>query len=306
MKARFFIIPCIVLAAAACQKEEDKQTENRPERPETGSYTLIVEAVKDVDTKALELTDNGTALDAYWVSGEKVSVYLDGVYKGYLTATPTAAKSKTATLSGEIDGISDEATLHLLSPGRDDQKWDYTGQTGAAPTPDGDLSKRFDYALATVTVNSVSGTTITTTGATFTNQQSIYRLGFRLDSQDGNYVDPVDFTITASGNTIAQSFSYQNNAWTPVLGKSLSVTTPTTKPSDHFYYLSILNQNTSTDEDYSFILTGSNSSLYMGHKVVGSTLLVPGKFISAKNIVVSQSRFAPVENSSISDPGQIY
>ena len=297
MKARFFIIPCIVLAAAACQKEEDKQTETRPERPETGSYTLIVEAVKDVDTKALELTDNGTALDAYWVSGEKVSVYLDGVYKGYLTATPTAEKSKTATLSGEIDGISDEATLQLLSPGRDDQKWDYTGQTGAAPTPEGDLSKRFDYALATVTVNGVSGTTITTTGATFTNQQSIYRFGFRLNSATGDYVDPVDFIVSASGNTIVQSFNYENSAWTPVLGYNLSVTTPTTKPTDHFYYLSILNQNTTSNERYTFSLTGPNSEYLTGYKDVDAGHLDQGKFISAKNIVVSQPSFAPADGN---------
>lgn len=308
MKARFLIIPAIVLAAVACQKEEDNQTETRPVRPEeTSGYTLTIEAVKNVDTKALELENNGGTLTSSWVQDEKVDVYLGGELMGTLLATPDASSNNLkATLTATLDkvtGIQAGSTLTLIFPGREDHLWDYTGQDGSAPTPSGILSTKYDFAIAEVEIDAIDNNTITPkTGATFTNQQSIYRFGFK---QGNDYIDPIDFTVSASGNTIVQSFSYQTDAWTPVLGNSLSVTTPTTKPTDSFYYLSLLNQNTTSNEHYSFKLTGPSNELLMGSKDVAADHLDQGKFISMKNITVSQPSFAPA-SGSISSASEVY
>ena len=188
MKTKFFcILPIILITLAGCQKEEDITPNDNTEKVTTeGIYTLTVEAIKKVDTKALAL--DGNTLNATWASGEKVGVYVNGTYCGQLNATPKADATK-ATLSGTLTstaGIVADATILLLFPDRSDHAWDYTGQAGAAPG--GDLAARFDYATATLTiseVNNVNNTVITNGTAAFQNEQSVYRFGFK---DSGNYI----------------------------------------------------------------------------------------------------------------------
>ena len=153
--------------------------------------------------------------------------------------------------------------------------------------------------MATVTVANISNNAITTKGsATFQNQQSIYRFSFKVG--DSTPFDPEDFTISASGNTIVQRFTYDNSAWTAVLGKSLSVKYPdnTDKPTDHFYYVSLRNEKTD-GETYNFTLHDSNSALYMGSRTIPNAEHdLNGRFFSAQDITVTQSRFAPITTGS--------
>ena len=145
MKARILILSLVLLAA--CQEVETGFDDENTATGKAGAdsvYTLTVLATKGVDTKALAL--DGTQLNAYWVSGEKVGVYVDGIYKGQLQATPMADATR-ATLSGTVTAtLKANDVILLLYPDREDitvgTKWDYTGQNGTAPTPAGDLSTK--------------------------------------------------------------------------------------------------------------------------------------------------------------------
>lgn len=289
MKAKFLvIIPVILLAACHQAEQEDPTTVQKPEETvqnADGVWTLTIQASKgDADTKALDLSSDGSTLSAYWLDTEKVKVYKDGTYLGRLDVTPSAGeRPTTATLSGEITvtGLSQGTNLTLMIPNGD--TWSYTDQTGTLSS----IQANYDYAMATVSVESISGSAVTTTSATFDNMQSIYRFGFKLNS---NYFDPADFTVSSAGGHIVTGRALSGSEWTSSFG---SLLVSPSAASDHFYYVSIRNESTAADT-YNFNLHDNVGTLYMGAQAIPATsLATSGRFISAKNIVVTQPSFAP-------------
>ena len=285
MKARLIIIPAIILLAACQRMEFEVEPEMRGKTSEPG--TLTVRASKgEPQTKALDLVNDGTRLNAYWKNTEKVKVYKGAALLGTLSVLPDdGEKPATATLEGKIDveGLSVTDVLTLLVPR---SKWDYTGQTGAL-TGSGSLEEKYAFYTAEIAVSAISGDSVSTTHANFSNEQSVYRFGFKLG---GNYIDPKDFTVSAAGGKLVTGRTFNGSAWASSFG-SICLT-PVSAPADHFYYVSLRNENTAADS-YGFIVTGSDNALYLASKAIPATALdAPGKFISAKNISVTQPSFA--------------
>lgn len=308
MKARLFIIP-MLLIAAACQQEKD--TPDPVTKPEegsetTGTYTLTIRATKDAETRALDL--DGNSLTPYWKNTDKVKVYKgenslgeSENYLGTLDVTPgEGTNPSTATLSGEItvDGLSENDELTLLIPR---EVWSYTGQKGTL-TGEGSIEDTYDYATATVTVAAVVGSAVTTTEANFQNQQSIYRFAF-----SGVTFAVEDFTITAAEGGLVQQM-----AWGEVAEESTgSITvkpTGTTAPGDS-YFVALRNNNTTKADTYHFLITGTvnnnSGALLLGSKnIPAGALAAPGKFLSG-TITVSQPDFAPAEGE-ISNAANVF
>ena len=297
MKARLLFIPAILMVAS-CQVEVDnpEYVEEVPvvqEQPADSVWTLTIQATKgEPDTKALDLVNDGTRLNAYWKNTETVTVYKGGTLLGTLNVVPDSGeKPTTATLTGPITtgGLSVSDELYLLFP---NGTWNYIGQNGAL-TGSGSIEDTYAYASATVTVSAINGAAVTTTKANFANQESIYRFGFKVS---GDYIDPKSFTVSAAGGQLVQSMSWNGSAWAADYG-NISVT-PASAPGDHFYYVSLRNDQT-TDDTYNFTITGSDDALYMASKAIPGTVLdAPGKFISAKNITATKPDFAPAGGST--------
>ena len=306
LKMTFILLAVLV----ACQKGQDfTATKENPaeENPATeevtgNSYTLTVEAAKSMDTKALVL--DGSTLNAKWVQDEKVGVYVNGEYCGQLLATPKDDATK-ATLSGTLtstSGIAANATLLLLFPDRDDitegSKWDYTGQNGATPTPEADMSTKYDYATATLTVTGIDGSNVTTTGtATFQNEQSIYRLDFKVNS---SLKSVKWFSVSSSQNKLATSRSY-SEGWTSAYGGvSVSMGTASSSP-----YLSLRNENTTEADMYSFMVRDYNNNLYSGTKVIPAEKLGYGQFL-APSVDLSAYSIATTASGNITSTQDIF
>ena len=299
MKARHFIIP-VILLAAACQVEQPVDPSHAEEILEAAVadsvFTLTIPASKgEPDTKALDLVNDGKTLNFYWNDTETVKVYKDGTLVGTLSVTPGEGEKPTsATLGGDITvaGLAQGDQLTLVFPRED---WDYTGQTGTLAS----IEAGYDYATATVTISEIIGNQVTATAASFANQQSVYRFGFK----DGEtYIDPKSFSISASGGKIVQSMSY-SSGWTPAFG-DITVT-PASAAGDHFYYVSLQNQTTANDT-YSFVITGSDDALYIASKAIPASVLdVPGKFISAKGVNATKPSFAPATSGAIEAPENV-
>ena len=297
MKARLLFIPAILMVAS-CQIEQvdPNYEEERPEvvtTPADSVCTLTIQATKgEPDTKALDLVNDGTRLNAYWKDTETVTVYKGGTLLGTLNVVPDSGeKPTTATLTGPITtgGLSVSDELYLLFP---NGTWNYIGQNGAL-TGSGSIEDTYAYASATVTVSAINGVAVTTTKANFANQESIYRFGFKVS---GDYIDPKSFTVSAAGGQLVQSMSWNGSAWAADYG-NISVT-PASAPGDHFYYVSLRNDQT-TDDTYNFTITGSDDVLYMATKAIPASVLdVPGKFISAKSINATKPDFAPAGGST--------
>lgn len=305
MKTKHFIIPTAIILFAACVKEPIPEEIVDPTEEKTSPtevvYTVSIEATKgEAETKALDLVNNGKRLNTYWGNNEKAKVYKAGTPLGILDVIPNAGEKPTqATLSGSIttSGLAVNDELTLLIPR---ETWDYTGQNGLL-TGSGSIGEKNAYAIATVSVTAIDGNggAVSTTNATFHNQQSIYRFGFELS---GNYIDPKSFTVSAAGGKLVQTMSWIGSKWTPAYG-SISVTSPSA-PTDHFFYVSIRNDQT-TEDTYNFVITGSDDALYMATKTIPATVLdVTGKFISAKSITVTQPSFAPA-SGAITDSNDV-
>ena len=307
MKARILCFTAILFFLVSCEPAEldsDYQKAGDESKPTAvPGYKLTIQAIKKMDTKALEL--EGNTLKAYWVDGEKVGVYVNGTYEGQLTATREADSTK-ATLYGTLtntSGIATGATIMLLYPDRTDinidegTRWNYTGQNGAAPAPAGDLSTKYDYATATLSISDVDNDNheVTTTGpAAFQNEQSVYRFGF-LVAGEGQPIAVKDFTIASPKSMLVRTRSWSGTQWSSAHG-SLTVTSPSA-PAGNLYYMSLRNEYTGTGDEYAFTLVGSNDMLYLGSKAIAGSLSA-GQFYTAPDITVNPVRFAP-DNSQV-------
>lgn len=186
---KIYAIVMMAAALAACNQEELPQIVEEPEAP---TYTMIIEATKgeDDNTKALSLS--GKALNATWAEGEAVTVY-NVTRSADLSGTLTAQSSGTSTvLKGTLTGTiqnGDELRLMFCSPS-------YASQTGTLEY----IAANCDYAEATVTVTDASTPSVTTTAASFVNQQAIVK--FTLKNKATNAaINATQLRISDGTNT---------------------------------------------------------------------------------------------------------
>ncbi len=195
-----------VAAVTACSNDDIFADESTPVTTETPrAYTLTVKATKsgnDAGTRALTL--EGNTLNATWKAGEEVAVYsvtgegseeMESIAPvGTLTAQSSGA---TAMLKGSFEGYTPtegaRLRLRFCSAKYDNQKGtlEYIAST-------------CDYAKADVTITDVTDGEVTTTAASFENQQAIVK--FTLKKQDGT--TPVSATsLTVNVGSISYDVS---------------------------------------------------------------------------------------------------
>ena len=187
------------IAFAACSSDDGIVEDQQPTGTKT--YTMTVQASKGgKSTRALALDETTTPhkLNATWAEGERVTVYnvtKDAALEGYLEAQSDGAST---TLKGELTGTiekDDVLKLKFLSPTYGTQDGTLTGN----PTS---IDKVCDYAEATVTVSAVSGSSITTSNATFTNQQAIVKFTLKKKADNSDLEIPAATALTVNDGTI--------------------------------------------------------------------------------------------------------
>ncbi len=171
-------------AFTACSSDDNTASE-QPVNPAQQTYTLTVNAAKGSNATTRALSLSGSTLNATWGAGEVVKVY-NASSEEIATLTPVTAGSASADLTGTITGtvpsVNDALTLKFLSAS-------YTSQDGTLAY----IGANCDYATASVTVSSVGGGTITTTDATFTNQQAIVK--FTLTDKSSNDISATQLVV---------------------------------------------------------------------------------------------------------------
>ena len=189
---KHFGLVAIMMAAitlAACSTDDNIISEQHGDR----TFTLTVSASKGDDATTRALTLDGTALNATWTVGEAVTVFnvtRNADLTGPLTAQSSGAST---TLQGSLTGTiedGDELKLKFLSP-------NYASQDGTLAT----IASTCDYAEATVTVTDASTAAVTTTNATFVNQQAIVKFTLKNKATDAA-INVTKLTVTAGGTII--------------------------------------------------------------------------------------------------------
>ena len=236
---------------AGCSDKDDEQ-------PANNTWTLNVMATKSdaPATRALSYIDDGSTkkLTATWAIGETVDVrtefHTDS--RGTLTAQDNATK---ANLTGTINGthFSTENTLSLWFPVYPGDAISYLRQRGTLA----DIAARFDYAHASVSVNSVdaSNQVLTTTDATFVNVQAIVK--FTLYDTEKKSLAVSEIHVSDGSSEIANATLNPVNsevwlALPPVNSKTITLTatsggnsytfttpSPVSFQQSHFYPINV-------------------------------------------------------------------
>ena len=186
-----------VAAMTACSSENTIADEPvvKPDAPKT--YTMTVQACKGDNATTRALSLNGSTLNATWTAGEVVTVYNEtkaALLSGTLTAqTDGANTTLKGTLSGTIEN-GDKLKLKFLSPNYGTQDGTLTGSATS-------IDKVCDYAEASVDVTSVSGGNITTTAASFENQQAIVKFTLMKKLDNSNLEIPASTALTVNNGT---------------------------------------------------------------------------------------------------------
>lgn len=186
-----------VAAMTACSSENTIADEPvvKPDAPKT--YTMTVQACKGDNATTRALSLNGSTLNATWTAGEVVTVYNEtkaALLSGTLTAqTDGANTTLKGTLSGTIEN-GDKLKLKFLSPNYGTQDGTLTGSATS-------IDKVCDYAEASVDVTSVSGGNITTTAASFENQQAIVKFTLMKKFDNSNLEIPASKALTVNDGT---------------------------------------------------------------------------------------------------------
>lgn len=291
MKKITMIMAALLAAMAWTGCKDTLETDDssaREEKPVAvrDSVILTLEAGKGVDTKALELVDEGQTLNAFWKSGEKVYVFASGLETsiGTLTATPTSDATK-ATLRGGISatGLAAGQYLTLLFPRA---TWSYDNQGGTLSS----IESNFDYARTQVTIESIGSEQITTTkSTTFENQQSIYRFGFRYGATDGPTIRTKTLLLTSNQNKLAKTVNAITGANTyfasgvPMTIELSTALTADQAAAHELIYVAVRNDNTTQDDTFSFTIYDADGATYKGSKEIPQAKLA-SPFVSAKTI----------------------
>lgn len=228
----------------ACRKDEKVAPSAK------GTFTLTLQATKRMDTKALNLSNDGKTLSGGWKSGETVSVLAGDKNIGTLTAQETGS---TTTLSGTVNqnDLTENMQLTLLFPSED---WDYNNQKGSLETV-----SSFDYATAAVTVEKMEGdkVTLSTSSIAFQSEQSIYRFSFN----DGfSPIRVKEVIIDSENRKLVESRGFQGN-W---ISKYFEVTVNTGVATAEPLYVALRNDYTATKESYYFLVVNDDNDLYDG------------------------------------------
>ena len=193
---KYLTLIAMAVALVACSREELPEPVEEPVAA-TLTYTLTVEATKGTESKALSLGGvNDDTLYATWAEGEEVTVYnktTDEQLGGSLTAQEAGSST---TLKGSLTstkGIhnADVLKLEFRSPS-------YASQTGTLDY----IAANCDYAVAEVDVTDASTPNVTTTSATFYNQQAIVKFTLKDIATGNPSINATRLTVTAGETTI--------------------------------------------------------------------------------------------------------
>lgn len=300
MKQRKHLGILVLLAAAftGCHEMEEELVQ----QPVEAMWTLTVRASRsDNVTRGITIGDgkdevSTTKLQSVWKAGEKVYVYKGDKQIGYLTATPDATDAHHATLTGSVtttDISAGTTRLTLLTP-VSMADWTYTGQNGSLTGNGNSIDSKYNIAKADdVLVTAVSGNSITTADASFANQQSIYRLSFRLQEKSEGEKTPISakrITLSAAKGGLWRNATDGTGPLTVVLP------TATTDP----IFVAVRNLNTTDEETLNFQVVVSDGITYWGSKTIPATYKPNGTFVSIKNATITKRLGLQLSSSTVS------
>ncbi len=268
----------------ACSSD-DNLTTTSEQQPAAAAKTYQVSIPASFEGDAAQtraVSINGTSITAKFSTSEKVyafNVTKDAVLTGYLQPTNISADGKSCQLTGTLEGTieaEDELKLmyniNYISDNTDvDVYKDYT--YFYYDVQDGTASKLLDGAIATATVQSTGGTTLSTTEkVSFTSLQSMFRFKF---TDGSNPISVKSLTIESKKSSIAKSY-YPFADY--VYFSSNLIITPPSATTGYLYVAICIDESCSSGDVWTFTVTDASDNVYQGTKNAPSGGFKNGKY----------------------------
>lgn len=278
MRKIFYLTALLVGVAgfSACSGDEESLTgvpvipsqQQSEQEPLSGAvwHVKTTGLLSDISqTRALSMGGStGIRLYTNWEAGDVVNVYSGTTQLGMLTVTVDAMNPSKADLEGTITGatlsVGDRVTFCLPS-----KAMDFTGQNGTLAA----VSSSKNFMTASVAVTAVDADTheLTLGSAAFTHAKSFAILKFKDSS--GNWLRPTQLVITAQSGKLVQSVAADGTVTTGSL-------TINTVQEDGMYpyklFVVLKNDNTSSNETYTFTVTTEDGTVYTSTDAAASKL----------------------------------
>jgi len=195
----YAFLTIVGLCISSCSEKENIENSINYQK----TYTISVNASKSMGSLTRALSLEGKTLNAYWGEGEVVYVYnTEGTNIGTLTPNTTGSASTVLTGTITTTGLSVNDQLTLSFPRT---TINYSGQDGTLSS----IASKYDYAQANVTIKSINGNSITTSNASFDNQQAIVKFTL-MDKVKRTAITSECFFIRDSENHLVYSVSNGN------------------------------------------------------------------------------------------------
>ena len=249
-------------AFTACSNK-DEMIGEQPVNPVQQAYKMTINASKGEDAQTRGLYYDNTALKVKWYNTDQVTVFPEDWSSTLGTLTAAASATGSTTLTGAVTGASVNDKLNLLFPR---SEWSYTGQTGVLLDDASSIEKKYDYATAQVTVNSVDGTTITTDAANLTSQQAIVKFNIKNKATDAA-LNVTALKISANGGKLVQGrqmLSPTPEGYEAVTGPANYLYIELSEKASHYFYIA--------GNDYSYFSVDDEFGTG-GYKIVGGKYL---------------------------------
>lgn len=273
-------------AFTACSSEDTIIDEQPVVNPTQKTVTMTVKASKDEVAGTRGLSLNGKTLNAVWKTTDEVKVYIFNSWGTPVgTLHPTSNTPGTATLTGTVTGVEENARLVLIM-GNGGSNYDFTGQKGVllrSDDPENSIESKYDHASAgsnnpffahfldanTLTLSSTKTTdSYTPATASFVNTAAIVKFILK-DKTDANKVvkaSKFDISCTKPSNI---SLTRNNSG-----GGTLSVVPDT--PTNELYVAIACN---SDGQESTYTFTAQSDDVYTVNKTLGNgRLFEPGQY----------------------------
>ena len=278
--AATFITAAVTLGSlTACSSEDLMVADtNNPQAP---TYTICIPASMggDAQTRAVDfsgtdpVTGKPTAISSFKTS-DKIYVYnqtKDAMLTGYLTPSADGKTCDlTGTLTGDIAAGDELVLLYNLSDYDSDKtlcNFDYDSQ-------DGTQAGVTDGAMATVTVDSYTGSGVltTTTTAHFQNVQSMFRFQF---TSNGTPVNVKSLAISSKNNALSNFYKPLAAGYKFCTDIPVTLSSATTNP---IYVALCIKESVAAGDVLTFEVVDADNKLYTTTKNAPSTGFVNGKY----------------------------
>ncbi len=261
----------------ACSNDDNITTSEQQPAAAAKTYQVSIPATFEGDAaQTRAVTIDGTSITASFNTSEKVyafNVTKNAILTGYLQPTNISTDGKSCELTGTLTGTieaNDELKLmyniNYISYDKENANYYYYSQDGTA-------SKLLDGAIATATVKSTGGSTLSTTEkVSFTSLQSMFRFQFT----DGTNPISVKSLIIQSTNRCLTAYYY------PLAPQNTTndsyVITPPSATSDYLYVAACIDESCSSGDVWTFTVTDASDNVYKGTKNAPSGGFMKGKY----------------------------